>query len=131
MRRTPSTSNLLLLGSAALSGALAQAATNEIEWSSQCDDAFEENAALPIECGTLKVPLDYLEPTSNSTIDLEILRVPALKQPAKGSVVVHFGGPGPSGRAAMVGMAEWMQVYVLPHLLASLLNMKRRNALDD
>lgn len=49
------------------------------------------------ECATLRVPLDYDDPTS-PTIEVELLRVPATNQAARlGSLVVNPGGPGSSG----------------------------------
>ena len=48
-------------------------------------------------CGTLPVPLDYSRPGAG-TIDIAIVRVPALDQENKiGSLLVNFGGPGGPG----------------------------------
>jgi hypothetical protein len=58
----------------------------------------EVNSTLPIECGNLSVPLDYTEPNSNATLNLELARVPAAVQPSKGSILFNFGGPGATGR---------------------------------
>lgn len=69
----------------------------KIQWSPCGDLGFNET--VPLSCGSLTVPLDYTEPDSGETLDLQILKVPALKQPSKGSVFVNFGGPGASGIA--------------------------------
>lgn len=51
---------------------------------------------MPIECATLKVPLDYTDKKRNETIDLELQRVKA-KGKSRGSVLLNFGGPGDTG----------------------------------
>ena len=63
----------------------------------------EQNGSLPLTCGTLTVPLDYSDPTSNETLDLALVRVSAVKQPKKGSILFNPGGPGISGRDWIVG----------------------------
>jgi pimeloyl-ACP methyl ester carboxylesterase len=45
-------------------------------------------------CATLQVPLDY---ESQRTIGVALIKYPAPKQPAKGSVLFNPGGPGTSG----------------------------------
>jgi pimeloyl-ACP methyl ester carboxylesterase len=45
-------------------------------------------------CATLQVPLDY---KSQKTIGVALIKYPAPKQPAKGSVLYVAGGPGSSG----------------------------------
>ena len=50
-----------------------------------------------LECATIKVPLSYEDPNSDS-IELSVLRVPAgSKSQRVGSLVVNPGGPGGSG----------------------------------
>ena len=46
------------------------------------------------QCGTLAVPLDYSDSSSNQTLNLDIIKIPALKEPKKGSILVNWGGPG-------------------------------------
>ena len=57
-------------------------------------------AASPVtlECGSVVVPLDWTAPDSNKTHVLSLVRAPALKQPAKGSIQTNPGGPGDSGK---------------------------------
>jgi len=98
-----------LLAGGALLGLAAASTKQDIKWT-ECDASFSEVAPVPIDCGNLTVPLDYSEPDSKETIELQMLRVPALKQPAKGSIIFHYGGPGPSGRADMAGFSELFQV---------------------
>jgi pimeloyl-ACP methyl ester carboxylesterase len=45
-------------------------------------------------CATLQVPLDY---KTQKTIGVALIKYPAPKQPAKGSVLFNPGGPGGSG----------------------------------
>lgn len=53
---------------------------------------------LPVQCGKLAVPLDWTGKGSDKTIDLELIKWPAAKQPApKGSILLNFGGPGGDG----------------------------------
>lgn len=58
--------------------------------------SFQQVGKLPIECGSLAVPLDYMAPNSTETLTLSLLRSKAPKPPAKsnGSILVNFGGPG-------------------------------------
>lgn len=83
-----------------------------VRWK-RCSD-FGVNATTELECGSLTVPLDYTDPDSGETLDVEILRAPAPIQPSKGSVFVNFGGPGASGKDEMsLGIGALMGVYVL------------------
>ena len=63
----------------------------------------QQNGSAPIDCGTLTVPLDYLDPTSNKTLDLQLVKISATKQPRKGSVLFNPGGPGDIGRDLVAG----------------------------
>lgn len=71
---------------------------NTIKWYS-----CQQNGTVPLTCGTLTVPLDYSDPTSNKTLDLALVRVDATKKPKKGSVLFNPGGPGAGGRDFVVG----------------------------
>ncbi len=66
----------------------------------ECDDAG--NAAVPLECSTLQVPLDYDEPDGEQ-IDIAVARLAATGDPAEriGSLVFNPGGPGGSGIEAL------------------------------
>lgn len=99
----------LVFGAALLGVSRASEPPQTIEWGS-CDEALSSIGNLPVECGNLTVPLDYLDAESNSTLELPLLRVPALKQPAKGSIIFHYGGPGPGGRESMALFGELMHV---------------------
>lgn len=52
---------------------------------------------VPLYCSTLKVPLDYTNSKSNVTLDLQLIKIEASKQPVKGSIIMNPGGPGASG----------------------------------
>lgn len=54
-------------------------------------------------CGTLTVPLDYVGTTSNATLELQLVKVSAVKQPKKGSILFNPGGPGSPGRDLIAG----------------------------
>lgn len=49
------------------------------------------------DCATIEVPLDYTNPNSKKTVELQLLRFKATKKPFKGSVFWNPGGPGISG----------------------------------
>lgn len=74
----------------------------------ECDPEFQSDN-WPLECGTLQVPLDYTDPSSNRTIELKLLRALAAEQPSKGSVLTNFGGPGVVGRANLAMVPD---IYV-------------------
>ena len=64
---------------------------------------------LDIQCGTLSVPRDYTLRESNRTVDLDLLKVPAIKGPSKGSILFNFGGPGLATRSNLAERAEIYQ----------------------
>ena len=70
----------------------------------------QQNASLPLQCGTLTVPLDYSDPTSNRTLDLQLVKVSAVNQPRKGSILFNPGGPGDSGRDIVISFAQVFQM---------------------
>lgn len=86
-----------------------------IEWGPCGDLGFNES--VPLSCGSLTVPLDYTEPDSGETLDLQILKIPAPNQPSKGSVFFNFGGPGATGigEMALSGKLLTMSVTSLMH----------------
>jgi hypothetical protein len=100
---------VFIFSAALISVSGASEAPSTVEWGA-CDEALSSIGALPVECGNITVPLDYTNPASNQTLDIPLLRVPALKQPSKGSIIFHYGGPGPGGRETMAGFGEFMQV---------------------
>lgn len=58
----------------------------------------QQNGTVPLTCGTLRVPLDYTDLNSNKTLQLDLVKVSAVKQPKKGSILLNPGGPGEGGR---------------------------------
>lgn len=50
-----------------------------------------------MQCGKLKVPLDYAHPDQGGTIELALARIPATGSARLGSLVLNYGGPGQSG----------------------------------
>ena len=51
----------------------------------------------PFFCANLSVPLDYSNEKDDRTIDLQLIKVKATKEPFKGSVLTNPGGPGGAG----------------------------------
>jgi len=68
------------------------AASSKIRWGPCPKGEFTTTVA--VQCGTLRVPLDYTQPNSRKTLDLEIVKIPAAVQPSRGSIQLNFGGPG-------------------------------------
>ena len=66
----------------------------ELQWG-PCE--FDFNATIPVECSTLDVPLDWTKEDSSESLELELLRVKASKQPTLGSVIFNPGGPSALG----------------------------------
>jgi len=80
-----------------------------IEWG-LCPTENTPTSTAPILCGSLAVPLDYTT-TTNETIALELLRIPASNGPSKGSIFFNFGGPGDSGKEALPALAKTLLGY--------------------
>ena len=71
----------------------------------------EQNSTRPFTCGTLIVPLDYTDPASNATLTLDLVKVNATKQPAKGSILFNPGGLGEEGRDFILQTGDSLLVY--------------------
>jgi hypothetical protein len=87
----------LLLQVGQVSAAAISQRTSSLQWG-PCE--LREETELPVECAKLPVPLDYTNETAG-TIDLDLIRVQALKQPSRGSILLNFGGPGQDGLNSM------------------------------
>ncbi|KAI3332448.1 hypothetical protein HD806DRAFT_480591 [Xylariaceae sp. AK1471] len=81
---------------------------NSIQWK-PCPADLRAVAALDVECGTLAVPLDYTATNSTNTLDLSLVRVPAVKKPANHSILFNFGGPGLEVRYTLAQLADMLQ----------------------
>ena len=96
----------LLVGSYATPVALPNHARSErIAWG-RCQ---EDTVTAPAQCGNLTVPLDYTEPESDKTLQLQLLKVPAIREPKKGSILFNFGGPGLEARLTLFAQGEVLQ----------------------
>ncbi|KAH8807550.1 TAP-like protein-domain-containing protein [Xylogone sp. PMI_703] len=88
---------------------------NGIQWGA-CDPEFYQVSGEPIQfqinCANLSVPLDYTDSNCSDRINLQLLRVPAFKQPSKGSILLNFGGPGEVGRQGLVSEASELMAIV-------------------
>ncbi|GAP93493.1 putative nedd8-like protein [Rosellinia necatrix] len=82
--------------------------TGGIQWKS-CPDNVNAIAALDVECGTLEVPLDYTAADSTETLELSLLKVPAVKKPADHSILFNFGGPGLETRLTLAALGDMLQ----------------------
>ncbi|GAA2789240.1 alpha/beta hydrolase [Crossiella cryophila] len=84
------------------------AAPQSPQWT-DCDG----NPATPLDCATLRAPLDYRSP-GGKTVDLAISRIKAA-DPAKrrGVLLVNPGGPGGSGLDMPLGVAQTFPKDVL------------------
>ncbi|KAH7348316.1 TAP-like protein-domain-containing protein, partial [Rhexocercosporidium sp. MPI-PUGE-AT-0058] len=102
-------SNIFLLAVAAASP-LNHIRSSSIEWG-----PCSINGTLPIDCANFTVPLDYTDKNCNSTLDLELLRVPAINGPSRGSIFFNFGGPGVEVRASLAGRAHTLQAITGGH----------------
>ncbi|RGP67125.1 hypothetical protein FSPOR_6181 [Fusarium sporotrichioides] len=88
----------LLLGTSQLlfsRVSLAQDAST-LKWG-PCDLDLPEELLKPGDCATIEVPLDYTNSSSEKTVELQLLRYNATKEPFKGTVFWNPGGPGISG----------------------------------
>ncbi|PWY70874.1 hypothetical protein BO94DRAFT_590186 [Aspergillus sclerotioniger CBS 115572] len=52
------------------------------------------SASGSLICGTLEVPLDYTDSSSNKTLTLDLAKWPATKKPVAEPIIFNFGGPG-------------------------------------
>lgn len=101
------TSLLLSLSSAYPTDGSQKVKTASVEWV-PCDLEFPSTTQQGIAahgetifCANLPVPLDYTDPGNGKTLDLQLIKVKANKEPFKGSVLTNPGGPGNSG-------VEWL-----------------------
>lgn len=106
-----SAATLLPIGSALFLATHAEATTihprgSQLQWG-PCTTL---NTTLPVQCTTLKVPLDYTNESSNVTLSLDLIKYPATKGPSKGSILLNFGGPGQDGLQSMLGYAPRQSV---------------------
>ncbi|KAL8869399.1 MAG: hypothetical protein Q9198_007898, partial [Flavoplaca austrocitrina] len=75
-----------------------QAPNGNITWS-----PCQEKTLLPLSCGSLTVPLDYVNVASNASMQLSMVKLQASKQPKQGTILISPGGPGISGREQLAG----------------------------
>ncbi|KAJ4246060.1 hypothetical protein NW762_013805 [Fusarium torreyae] len=82
-----------------------------LEWS-KCNLDFKNELLnerqKSFDCATLEVPLDYTNAGNGETINLDLIRVKATKEPSMGSVLFNPGGPGVSGVESLLSLGEIM-----------------------
>ena len=97
---------------------------NALDWA-PCDldfpESVEELITFPVDCATLEVPLDYTNPDSE-TLDLQLVKVNATKEPFKGSVIFNPGGPGVSGVEEVATKGPMYCEYVIVHHILAMLD---------
>ncbi|KAK4665314.1 hypothetical protein QC763_400860 [Podospora pseudopauciseta] len=79
-------------------------AVKKISWAPCNFNVSGDPLADQIDCGSLVVPLDYTDPTSNETLTLSLLRSKAVSPSATGnkkSMLFNFGGPGYPARTTL------------------------------
>jgi len=59
-----------------------------------------------MSCGTLLVPLDYENSTSEQMLELQLVKIDATIQPKKGSLFYNPGGPGAVVRKRLAGVTS-------------------------
>ncbi|KAF7198243.1 putative hydrolase [Pseudocercospora fuligena] len=87
---------LYLASAAALPAAKSD--TSSIEWGPCNQTEVNTTGTAPAQCGTLPVPLDYTDTSSDKTLDLQLVNIPATIEPCKGSIQFNLGGPGATTR---------------------------------
>jgi hypothetical protein len=98
-----------ILSGLCLAALVQAAACSGIQWG-PCPEG-EFNTTVAVQCGTLRVPLDYTQPDDSSkTLDLELVKIPATVQPSRGSIQLNFGGPGQPTRQDAVALGPLLQV---------------------
>jgi hypothetical protein len=103
MTRTFSFKGLFLIASAISPSCYGQA----IQWGSCNGTGFK--SPITIECADYLVPLDYTDANSTTKLKLELLRVPTIVKPSKGSILFNFGGPGEPGRRDLATLGPLFQ----------------------
>ncbi|KAK2764477.1 hypothetical protein FQN54_009172 [Arachnomyces sp. PD_36] len=100
LNRTISRTFMLLGGVSSAFASFHHARTDGVSWGA-C-----EAALAGFDCANFTVPLDYSNPNSGETLDLQLLRVPAAKTPKKGTILFNFGGPGIEARGGLASTAQ-------------------------
>lgn len=90
--------------------------TGTINWRDCILDGVESTNALPFDCATHDVPLDYTKPDSNETLELKLVRIRATEEPFLGTIFFNPGGRGYSGRQDLyAGRELWQTVAGKQH----------------
>ena len=102
---------------------------SKVQWNACKPGEF---TTMTVQCATLQVPLDYSssrdknDNNAGKMIDLQLVQIPALVQPSRGSIQINFGGPGAPTREAAVAYGSLLQVYVLLHLLFACVGVAKK-----
>jgi hypothetical protein len=103
LRKVLASSTLILSGLAYPTDDKYKPNATSLEWApcdlefSSADQAVIAKHGEPLFCANLSVPLDYSNEKDDRSIDLQLIKVKATKEPFKGSILTNPGGPGGSG----------------------------------
>ncbi|EME78055.1 uncharacterized protein MYCFIDRAFT_19592, partial [Pseudocercospora fijiensis CIRAD86] len=78
--------------------------TSRIEWGPCNQTEVNTTGTAPTQCGTLPVPLDYTNTSSEETLNLQLINIPAPIEPCKGSIQFNLGGPGATTRQDLASL---------------------------
>ena len=101
---------LIFLSSVPLLASARVVPRSTIEWG-PCSELDSYIAKIPIECGTLAVPLDYTQP-DRKTVNLQLPKFLAPKQPSRGTIQLGFFNPGEEAGGAARRHVRVLQKYI-------------------
>ncbi|WP_022867585.1 alpha/beta hydrolase [Schaalia vaccimaxillae] len=74
-------------------------------------DASGHNDSSTYQCGTVKAPINWADPTDTRTVDLAIVRIPSTAKDGKGKPLFNNpGGPGASGVTHAMSMPAFPEM---------------------
>lgn len=80
---------------------------SQIRWTDKCTE-LAAVSAVPLQCAKFDVPLDYTQ-LGSENLTLTLVKVDAVNQPVKGSIIFNPGGPGGSGVQTVIANAKsWL-----------------------
>ncbi|KAL4971049.1 uncharacterized protein BDV14DRAFT_162543 [Aspergillus stella-maris] len=85
--------------------------------------------ASSAQCGNLTVPMDYTSTNSTATITLQLMKVPAVRTPKKGSILFNFGGPARGAQDDLVRNKDVLLALVSEQLTSTKTKLKMSHRL--
>ncbi len=97
---------VFFLALARASPLLRKGAATTIRWDAECS----VNTSLPAQCAIFQVPFDYQD-TGAGTLDLDLIKIQATREPVLGSILFNFGGPGAETNDGLAaGARSYMEI---------------------